>query len=246
MPYDSKNPWGAALQNWGDYFQSQADQSWRLPQVQYNYDPSQQMRNYQDTLIQSLQAQATGSRETQAQNQLGAGFRSALAQQSSLGSSARGLSSGAAMRGIGQRQAAVRSELPGQQQMLQLQEQQAAQALLQQLMEQQRQQDFSDAENRAQTALAQQDMLNRYRQSLMGAGIEGQSAQQGRLLDSELASKGLNLERQQMDRQFMQDLMGGGAAALGTVSSYMRSNNNNSPRYRRVGDQDSIVPEWDK
>ena len=119
---------------------------------QYDTTNQDQSRLEQQRVIQALQAQAAGDPNSQAQQQLRSAYGLAESQQSSLGSTMRGQSAGAAMRSIGQGQQDIARGLPGDQQMLQLQEQQAAQSMLAQMLQQQ-QQDIAQAQGMAGNTL---------------------------------------------------------------------------------------------
>lgn len=136
---------------WYSYFRNALGQP--PAQVSYNTANSDQDRLEQQRVIQMLQAQAAGDPNSQAQQQLRNAYAGAQSQQSSIGSTMRGQSAGAAMRSIGRGQQDIARSLPGDQQMLQLQEQQAAQAMLAQLLQQQHQQDIGQANAMAGNAL---------------------------------------------------------------------------------------------
>ena len=136
---------------WYNYFRRGLNSS--PAPVGYNTTNQDQARLEQQRVIQALQAQAAGDPNSQAQQQLRNAYGQAQAQQSSLGSTMRGQSAGAALRGIQQGQQDIARGLPGDQQMLQLQEQQAAQSMLAQMLQQQQQQDIAQAQGMAGNTL---------------------------------------------------------------------------------------------
>ena len=215
--------------------------------VGYNTTNQDQARLEQQRVIQALQAQAAGDPSSQAQQQLRNAYGQAQAQQSSLGSTMRGQSAGAALRGIQQGQQDIARGLPGDQQMLQLQEQQAAQSMLAQMLQQQQQQDIAQAQGTAQGSLQGQGILSDYYRQLMGGALETGANKQQVTLGRGLAEAGFNLDANKINQQFYNDLMGaaqGATATAGTV--YGNATKPSGSGYRQVDGSNSIVPEWDK
>ena len=119
-------------------------------------------RWYQNQVIQALQQQAAGDMNSQAQQQLRQSLANAQAQQASLGSTMRGQSAGAAMRSIRAGQQGIQRAGAGEAEMLKLQEQQAAQQALAQLLAQQHGLDIQGAQNAAAMGLGQTELgMNR-------------------------------------------------------------------------------------
>lgn len=205
-----------------------------------------QARIEQAKVIQALQAQAAGNMDTLGQQQLTQGFQRAGQQQQSLGSSIRGTGGGAGLRAGAMGAADVQRGLAGEQQMLKLQEQQAAQAMLAQLMAQQHAQDVGLAGSMAQGALAGQG-LNQAAERFYTSGLFGNLAgdyQRG--MDYESAAVGQNLAAKDAEARFRNQMVGAGAGAAGAAEKAFGSSFKPSETYRQVDGQNSIVPEWDK
>ena len=227
---------------WDQYFKDQFGAS--LPGHSYGGDNQGQDRLQQQQVIQDLQRQAAGDPNSLAQQQLSQGYGAAEAQQSSLGSTMRGQSAGAAMRGVQAGQQGIQRGYAGDQQMLQAQEQQAAQAMLAQLLAQQHGQDITQATDMATGKLQHQSMIDKYRQAMMGAGLEAGTNAQANALHLGLASQGLDLESSKQTQDFYNKLISGGAAAAASASSFIPTSNGSG--YRQVDGKDSIVPDWEK
>lgn len=235
----------SGLNYWSDYFHNAAQQP--INAAQFNTASQDQARLEQQRVIQALQAQAAGDPNSQAQQQLRNAYAGAQSQQSSLGSTMRGQSAGAAMRSIGRGQQDIARSLPGDQQMLQLQEQQAAQSMLAQMLQQQQQQDIAQAQGTAQGSLQGQGILSDYYRQLMGGALETGANKQQVTLGRGLAEAGFNLDANKINQQFYNDLMGaaqGATATAGTV--YGNATKPSGSGYRQVDGSNSIVPEWDK
>lgn len=160
--------------------------------VQFDATNADELRRQQGLVIQALQAQAAGDPNSQAQQQLMQGYGNAQAQQASLGSTMRGQSHGAALRGVQQGQQGIQRGLAGDQQMLMLQEQQAAQAQLAQQLAQQQALDASQAGATADganknTALSN-DATSAYARGRLSAAL----GREGRARDSKLSSLGIS------------------------------------------------------
>lgn len=174
-----------------------------------------QARLEQQRLIQALQAQAAGDPNSQAQQQLQNAYGQARAQQSSLGSTMRGQSAGAAQRGIQQGQQQIQRALPGDQQMLLLQEQQAAQQMLSQLLDQQRGQDTSWQQGLSGVTNARQALDDFYKQfnvaQEFGLDVGGRDAQMQQILQR----LGLDAQNRQASDQAFQNMLNAIATASG-------------------------------
>lgn len=230
---------------WDSYFaQGQLSPDMQMPG--FNAANQDQARAAQMRAIQDLQAQAAGSLGTQAQQQLAQGYGQAGAQQSSLGSTFRGQNAGAAMRGIQSGQQGVQRGFAGDQQMLKLQEQQAAQAMLAQLLAQQQGQDIGQANAMAQGQL-QGDALNQAMRQFYTEGRVGRALgnyQYGS--DYSRASLGLDLDAQDIADKRARDFARGTASIAGTLSTINSGAPQQQNPYRQVDGQDSIVPFDDK
>lgn len=202
---------------WEDFF-NRGPSSVNMPQFQTaNQD---QARAEQQRVIQALQAQAAGDPNSQAQQQLGRAYAGAQSQQSSLGSTMRGQSAGAAMRGIQAGQQGIQRSLPGDQQMLMLQEQQAAQAMLAQLLAQQQGQDISQAQGMANTQLQGQQLDEAIRQFYASQGLNAGLAREQTADERRRAQMGLDLEAGRLLQQGINSGVQAGAAALGTAGQF--------------------------
>lgn len=177
-----------------------------------------QARAEQQRVIQELQRQAAGDMGSLAQQQLAQFYGQARAQQSSLGSTMRGQGAGAAMRGIQQGQAGIQRSLPGEQQMLMLQEQQAAQALLAQMLQQQREQDIGFSGAQASALLGSQGNLDEMMRAYGQLETSLLKGNQGAALDSIRAEMGLDPAQRALTNQYLQALSSAGSAAMGTLS----------------------------
>lgn len=178
-----------------------------------------QARMQQAQVIQALQAQAAGSKNTLGQQQLQQGFNQAAAQQRSLGSSIRGSGGGAGLRSGFTGAASSQRGLAGQSDMLRLQEQQAAQAMLAQLLAQQQAQDVGLAGSMASGALTNQqlnqDMERFYSQGMLGNTVGDYQ----RAFNYEQALLGQSLQARDAETQFRNRLLEGAGTAAGTAGS---------------------------
>ncbi len=229
---------------WSNWFRDHA-QNQQNRANPYQTGNQDQARLQQQQVIQDLQRAAAGDRNSQAQQQLAQAYGGAQQQQASLGSTMRGQSAGAAMRGIQAGQQGIGRGLAGDQQMLQIQEQQAAQQMLAQLLAQQQGQDIGQAQGMAQGALGSQGLDDARRQFYMGGGIGTDLAGSQLGQDYARADLGFDLEGQNIRDNFNQSLINTGATAAGTAQSIWGRPRGGSG-YRQVDGQDSIVPDYDK
>lgn len=230
---------------WSNWFLQGAQSPQGAFSNPYQTANQDQARAQQQQVIQDLQRQATGDPNSRAQQQLRQGYGAAQAQQASLGSTMRGQSAGAAMRGVQAGQQGIQRGLAGDQQMLQLQEQQAAQQMLAQMLAQQQGQDIAQAQGMAQGALGAQGLNDAMQQFYMQGGIQAALGANQFSQDQARAQLGFDLESQNLRDQFNQGLVGMGQGAAGTALSMWGPKSSGSG-YRQVGGQDSIVPEYDK
>lgn len=206
---------------WTEYFAQRAFGNSNLDLPGLNTVNQDQARLEQQRVIQALQEQAAGNYNSQAQRQLQQGFRQAGAQQRALGSSIRGVGGGAGLRGGLTAAADVQRGFAGQREMLKLQEQQAAQAMLAQLLAQQNMQDVDLAGNLASADLnnrrLNQEMEQFYTQGYLGA--LGSNYQ--RNFDAERAKLGLDLEAQAAEARRNTQIAQGAATGLATLGSML-------------------------
>ena len=203
-----------------------------------------QARQEQARVIQALQAQAAGSRNTLGQQQLQQGFNQAAAQQRSLGSSIRGAGGGAGLRAGAMGAADTQRGFAGQSEMLRLQEQQAAQAMLAQLLAQQHAQDVGLAGSMASGSLANQQLNQDMERFYSGEAMRNLAGRYQRGADFEAAMLGQNLEARNLEDRFRGQVLGMGAGGVGTIQQIAGGYGvkANQPSYRQVDGQSSIVP----
>lgn len=136
-----------------------------------NYDPQNEFRTDQRTLIQALQAKAAGTAPSVAEQTLRTGqdtaFRQALAQAASQ----RGGNVGLAQRSAFQNAANLQGQLAGQGALARLQEQEQAQNSLGQALMQGRQQDLGVAGLQQQRNLANLLAQQQNAESQLNAGM---------------------------------------------------------------------------
>lgn len=176
----------------------------------------EQARMEQQRVIQDLQRQAAGDLNSLAQQQLRTGYGQAQAQQSSLGSTMRGQSAGAAMRSIQAGQQGIQRGFAGDQQMLKLQEQQAAQAMLSQLLGQQRQQDTAWQQGLSGIGNQRQGLDNFYQQFMTGQLYGLDVGERDAALENIRTQLGLDLEARANARGALNNVLNAGATAAGT------------------------------
>lgn len=207
-----------------------------------------QARQEQARVIQALQAQAAGSRDTLGQQQLQQGFNQASAQQRSLGSSIRGAGGGAGLRAGAMGAADTQRGFAGQSEMLRLQEQQAAQAMLAQLLAQQHAQDVGLAGSMASGSLANQQLNQDMERFYSGEAMKDLAGRYQRGADFEAAMLGQNLEARNLEDRFRGQVLGMGASGVGTIQQIAGGYGvrDNPSGYRQVDGQNSIVPLDDK
>jgi hypothetical protein len=176
-----------------------------------------QARLEQQRVIQDLQLAARGDPNSRAQQQLQQGYGAAQSQQASLGSTMRGQSAGAAQRGIQAGQQGIQRGFAGDQQMLQVQEQQAAQAMLAQLLAQQQGQDISQATGMAQGVNQGNAMNEAMRQfyAQQGSGLNMEQGQIG--AERAAAQRGFDLEGTNTTNRLLRQGAGAVAGVAGTV-----------------------------
>jgi hypothetical protein len=236
---------------WDDYFRQQMQV--QPPTPVFNTTNQDQARTQQQQVIQDLQRSAAGDPNSRAQQQLQQANMGAQSQQSSLGSTMRGQSAGAAQRSIQAGQQDIQRQLPGDQQMLMAQEQQAAQSMLAQILAQQQSQDISQATAMAQGQLSGQSALDNFYRQMFGGALESGAAGQQNALNMGLAAQGFDLEGKAINQGLYRDLMNASATATASAGNMFRGAGNSggydtnwSEPYRQVGGQDSIVSYWDK
>lgn len=223
--YDPNNPLymsagggpGAQGASWWEQFYGRGPASVQMPGFQTGNQDQARLRQQQ--VIQDLQRASLGDPNSQAQQQLQQAYGSAQSQQSSLGSTMRGQSAGAAMRGVQAGQQGIQRGLAGDQQMLQLQEQQAAQAMLAQLLAQQQGQDITQAQGMAsgvnQGNAANEAMRQFYTEGQLTAGLN----REGRTRDERLARLGINQGYGDLAQAGATNLTNAGAGLLGSFAT---------------------------
>ncbi len=205
-----------------------------------------QDRLNQTRVIQDLQTQASGKLTQPLRDQLQQGYNQAKSQQSSLGSTMRGQSAGAAQRGVSSGQQEIQRGFAGDEKMLQLQQQQAAQAMLAQLLSQQNGQDVNQASLMAQGQLQGDALDEAMRQFYTQGSIEGQLGNYQYGSDLGRARLGFDLEAEDAQRRARANTMAAGATVMGQAVNMGRGNNNTNSGYRQVDGVNSIVSEDDK
>lgn len=207
---------------WWEQFYSNGPASVQMPQFQTaNQD---QARAQQQQVIQDLQRQAMGDPNSRAQQQLRQGYGAAQAQQASLGSTMRGQSAGAAMRGVQAGQQGIQRGLAGDQQMLQLQEQQAAQQMLAQLLAQQQGQDISQAQGTANAALGGNEMNQAIQQFYSQQGLNAGLNREQTNWDRIVAQYGFDLESQNIAKSLIDQGVQTAGTLAGTAGRVWGSN----------------------
>lgn len=201
-------------------------------------------RRYQSQVIQALQQQAAGDMNSQAQQQLRDSFQRARAQQASLGSTMRGQSAGAAMRSIQAGQQGISRGQAGEEQMLKLQEQEAARAMLAQLLAQQQGLDIRQAGIGSDYRLGDTSLSDRGLLSSLGGDINKLIS--GKQYSNEVvgAMIGQNISQGDLNWRRGQQAAGAAGTATATLSDLLTPSK--SPEYRQVDGQDSIVPYGEK
>lgn len=203
---------------WRNFYMQQYGKGPRSP-VAFQTGNQDQARLEQQRVIQDLQRSAAGDMNSQAQQQLAGSYGDARAQQSSLGSTMRGQSAGAAMRGIQQGQGDIQRGFAGDQQMLKLQEQQAAQAMLAQMLAQQQGQDITQAQGMAQGTLGSQGLDDALKQFYLGGALNMDL--QGTERDNQVARARMGFQDQMtaLTQQMLKSGTAAGAGALGTLGT---------------------------
>lgn len=246
-PYRNAAAAAGGATPWSDYYAGLAKNGDGIQAPQYQSGNVDQARAQQDAIIQALQRQAAGDMNSHAQQQLRDMYGRGAAQQASLGSTMRGQSAGAAMRGIQQGQGQLQAGLAGDQQMLKLREQQAAQQMLAGLYAQQHAQDVTQTGDMANGQLAGNELNQAMQQFYSGMDAQGLLNNYQYGSDFARASMGLDLNASQLAQQQAQQnmqMVGTAADALGKVSQ--SGGNSGGSGYRQVDGQDSVVPYDDK
>jgi hypothetical protein len=214
---------GSTTGGYGDYWRNFYRQGYNSPGaalVQFQTGNQDQARTQQQQVIQDLQRLAAGDRNSAAQQQLSNAYGSARSQQSSLGSTMRGQNAGAAMRSVQAGQQGINRGLAGDQQMLQLQEQQAAQAMLAQMLAQQHGQDNTQANYMAQGALGSQGLSDAMRQFYLGGGVGMDLAATERQNQIGRAEAGFNDANSALTNQLVNAGVNAAATGLATYGTF--------------------------
>lgn len=214
--HPQSNPGAQGASYWEDFY-NRGPASVQMPQFQTgNQD---QARLEQERVIQDLQRSAQGDPNSLAQQQLRSGYGAAQSQQSSLGSTMRGQSAGAGMRGIQAGQQGIQRGLAGDQQMLQVQEQQAAQAMLAQLLAQQQGQDITQATGMAQGVNQGNAMNEQMSQFYAQSGLDAGLNRENRDRDGRLAALGINQGYGNLAQTATNNLVNAGAGLFGGLAT---------------------------
>lgn len=204
---------------WRDFYRQGYNSPGQTP-VGFQTGNQDQARLEQERVIQDLQRAARGDPNSLAQQQLAQGYQGAQQQQASLGSTMRGQSAGAAMRGVQAGQQGIQRGLAGDQQMLQLQEQQAAQQMLAQLLSQQQGQDISQAQSMAGAAQGSQGLNDAMMQFYLGGGVGQDLAATERQNQIGRAQAGFTDANNAITTQLFNAGAGATAGALGTYGTF--------------------------
>lgn len=202
---------------WSNYFSTGAQAAPRSP-VGLDLANQDAARTWQQQLMQQLHRQAAGDPNSRAQQSLAGAYTQARAGQSALGSSMRGTGGGAGLRAGVMGAGNVQRGFAGDSQMLMLQEQQAAQALLAQQLAAQRQQDAQQAAMMAQNAQQNQSLEDAMRQFYVGGGINNSVAAGQLAGDWRRAQAGFDLEAASINNELLRrgaQSVATGAAAAG-------------------------------
>ena len=215
---------------WSNYFKNNASSAaMQMPGL--DTTNQNQARAQQTRVIQDLQAQASGKLTQPLRDQLQQGYSQSQAQQSSLGSTMRGQSAGAAQRGISAGQEGIQRGFAGDAQMLELQQQQAAQAMLAQLLQQQQGQDIGQAQAMASGQL-QGDALNQAMQEFYANSGLGFDTERGQIAhERNLAVLGIDTANRDINKNLLKT--GGQALATG-AATYANTNK------KKTSSQDEI------
>jgi hypothetical protein len=236
-PYSTggKDPYGqpiaptqaanAGAKHWEGFFNN-GPASVQMPTFQTGNQDQARLRQQQ--VIQDLQRAAAGDPNSKAQQQLSQSYRGAQAQQSSLGSTMRGQSAGAALRGVQTGQQDIQRGLAGDQQMLQVQEQQAAQQQLAQLLSQQQGQDITQATGMASGVNQGNSMNEAMRQFYAQQGLNAGLARENLNAQGNRASLGIDQQYGDLAMAGTQNAINAGAGLLGGIAT-MSNNDPNKP-----------------
>lgn len=238
------NPNAAGDAYWSNYFASNVGAT--RPPVGLDLANQDQSRGWQQQLMQGLQRQAAGDLNSNAQQALRQGYTDARAGQSALGSATRGAGGAAGLRQGMMGAGNVQRGFAGDQQMLKLQEQQAAQAMLAQMLAQQRSQDSAQAQAMAANSLGNQNLNNAMTQFYLNGGISNDAGAAQIAAERARASLGFDLEGRALQQQLLQRYGGAAAGASGAAATVWGGGGNQGTGYRQVDGQNSIVPDWDK
>lgn len=215
---------------WREFYRQGYNSPGAAP-VNFQTANQDQARTQQEQVIQDLQRAARGDPNSLAQQQLRAGYQGAQSQQSSLGSTMRGQSAGAAMRSIGAGQQGIQRGFAGDQMMLQNQEQQAAQAMLAQLLAQQHGQDITQAQSMAQGQLGSQGLNDAMRQFYLGGASGMDAAATERENQIARARMGYIDQNAALTQGLVNTGMNAGATALGTFGSFGGNTQQQTPAH---------------
>ena len=191
--------------------EAEEQQVLRTQQSQASEAQAQQARSAQDSFIAKLQQQAAGGSNPAVTQQLNAAADRASAQRRAI--SASQPSSAAGARGVQRANAVQSQQVAQQQQLINAQTQQAAQAQLAQALGAQRGADLQGQQYAAQQGMGQQQLGQALQQAQQGAAQQG--VQLG--VEEKLAADGVRLQGDiaRMSQPSNSQAMGSGLMAIG-------------------------------
>jgi hypothetical protein len=182
------------------------------------FAPDTGAQTFQQAAIQDLHSVASG-RTHPAVDALRRGTQQAQGLAAAAGAAQRGRGAGAALRNIGADQAQIGALGRAQAGLVSLQEQQAAQQALMQLLQGVRSQDLAQASQTAGGLMDARSSDDQFRQGMLGVGA-GRAAGLGQYgLNKARVSAGLVRGDMQLQDQFWRMLAQGGASALDAYSA---------------------------
>lgn len=193
-------------------------------------------RAWQDQFLQGLQRQASGDPNSRAQQALSQAYGQASQGQQSLGSGLRGTGGGAGLRAGQQGAGQVQRTYAGDSSMLMNKEQQAAQALMSQILQQQRGQDTQGASSQAATTLRGTELDNAMTQFLGTQQYNQMLANSGFDIDSVNLQLGINRD----NAASFQNMFNRAVQAGGTVLTTIADSEKEARKEKDKSSQESI------
>lgn len=223
----------AGMESWDDFAEGRGLRGMGAPGDVALDNTQAGSRNWQDELLQELQAQASGNLNSRAQQSLRESVVGAQAQQRALGSTMRGTGGGAGLRAGARGASDVGRGLAGQQQLLKVQEQQRAQQAMAQLLAQMRGQDADWQGANAQNWLDNNQRFLDYDTFLQEFGLKNALSR-----EEMNAMLGQSILGEEMDQQAFTRELGGaaiGAAAGAAGAAAEAATNKKKPNYYEEG-----------